>query len=137
MAKKDKLSLVGYFFGGRKFKPFKVNKLITLIVGVSFAITSAVTFLSIKELKVTVHNYNKTEVSGKTIYTAAVTLENEYDDNLVVQLFNGENLITVFTLPRKDIKVVDIEFETEGRANLQARALRGRLEEWVKIPLKD
>ncbi|MDR2104815.1 MAG: 4Fe-4S binding protein [Deferribacteraceae bacterium] len=137
MAKKDKPSLVGYFFGGRKFRPFKVNKLITLIVGLAFVGISAVAFLGVKELKVTMNSYNKTEAAGKTLYQLSITLENKYDENIAVQLYNGENLITLFTLPTKDIKVVDIEFEAEGQPDLRARALRGRFEEWVAVPLKD
>ncbi|MDR2400857.1 MAG: 4Fe-4S binding protein [Deferribacteraceae bacterium] len=137
MARKNKLSLVGYFFGSGKFRPFKVNKLITLIIALCFIIFSVVAFLGIKELKVAVAGQSRSDVSGKTRYTLSLNVENVYDDNLFIQIYNDENLITDFTLPRKDSKMVDIEFEAEGSPNLRARALRGRVEEWVKIRLKE
>jgi polyferredoxin len=137
MIRKDKLSLVGYFFGEGRFRPFKVNKLITLIIGIGFLIASSLTFMGVKELKVSVRDQSKTVQAGKASYTAELAFQNEFDETLFVQLLNDEILITDFTLQGKESKIINIAFETEEVSNLRARALRGRAEEWYTVRLKD
>jgi NAD-dependent dihydropyrimidine dehydrogenase PreA subunit len=136
MAKKDKHSLVGYFFGEGKLRLFKLNKLITLIIGIAFLMASAVSFLSVKELKVTVKEQSKSIMADKNHYTAVIDMKNEYDENLYIRVLSDEILITDFTLSAKDSKMVSIEFETDGVPNLLVRASRGRNEERIKVRLR-
>jgi polyferredoxin len=138
MLKKNERSLVGYFFGDGRFKPFKVNKLITLIIGLSFLTISFLTFFGVATLKVAVDKYSSSTLNGKTEYNISLSVKNDYAESAYIKIFNGDSLLTDFTISGKDSRIVGVVFSAEENAplSLKAQALRGRAEESIKIRLR-